>query len=261
MNITTIIFIILAILLVILLFWLFIQHINWKYCVKQFKKCNVIVSGKKGSGKDIIFQQVINTRDEDYYSNISYGGAYHEVKVINVSTHENDFEHLVNEQVKKYAHEFYEKRDIYISDGGVYLPSQLDSKLHKIYTSMPVFYALSRHLYNSNVHVNVQNLNRLWKSLREQADFYIDVKHTFKLFGFIFITKYVMYDKYESALNRVLPMKKSMMNKYQKALYEQFRATNGLIKVAYKISFKPQLKYNSRAFEDILLTGDRLIAD
>lgn len=261
MSITGIIFLLLAIGLIILLFWLFIQHLNWKYVVKQFKKCNVIVSGKKGSGKDIIFQCVINKRDEDYYSNINYGGDYHQIKVLDVSTHENDFEHLVNEDIKKYPHEFYEKRDIYISDGGVYLPSQLDSKLHKIYTSMPVFYALSRHLYNSNVHVNVQNLNRLWKSLREQADFYIDVKHTFKFFGFIFITKYVMYDKYESALNRILPMKKSLMNKYQKALYEQFYATNGLIKVGYKITFKKSLKYNSRAFEEILLCGDRLIAD
>lgn len=43
---------------------------------------------------------------------------------------------------------------------------------------MPIFYALSRHLYNNNIHVNVQNLGRLWLKLREQADSFIRVLGT-----------------------------------------------------------------------------------
>ena len=42
--------------------WLIINHLRVKYMITQFKKCNVIVFGKKGTGKDLIFQKVINSR-------------------------------------------------------------------------------------------------------------------------------------------------------------------------------------------------------
>lgn len=231
--------------------YLFVKDILW-----QFKHCNVIVSGKKGTGKDLIFQYVINKRKERYYANISYGGDYKNIKLKQVSCEPNDYEHIVNDNIVKQPHKLVEKKDIYISDIGVFLPSYMDSKLYKQFPSMPILYALSRHLYDNNIHCNTQNIERGWKALREQADFYIITKRTYKIFGWFF-TKCVTYDKYESARQQLLPIKSRLMNKYSKAETDIYNASNGTIKTGFIIQRKKNLKYDTRAFEKILLKGKR----
>lgn len=233
--------------------WLFTSNV-----LNNFKKCNVIVAGKKGSGKDLLFQWVINKRKkEKYYANISYGNKYEEIKLTQVSTAPNDYNKIVNDNIEKQPHTITEKSDIYISDIGIFLPSYMDSTLYKKFPSMPIFYALSRHLYSNNVHCNTQNIERGWKALREQADFYCVCKKTFKIFGFI-ITKVITYDKYESAKQGLMPIKTRMLNKYSKAEVDIYKATNGDIRQGHIIQRIKSLKYNTRAFEEILLTGDRL---
>lgn len=223
----------------------------------NFKHCNVLVAGKKGSGKDLLFQWVINKRKKPYYANISYGGKCKKISLKNVSCYPNDYDHIVNDNITRTPHLFKEKSDIYISDIGIYLPSYMDSKLYNKFPSMPVFYALSRHLYNNNVHCNTQNIERGWKALREQADFYVIVKRTYKIFGFFFITKYYSYDRYDSARQGLQPIKTRLLNKYSKAQVDIYKATNGDIRKGYIFQFKPNLKYNTRAMEKILLKGKR----
>ena len=223
----------------------------------NFKHCNVIVAGKKGSGKDMVFNWVIRKRHDFYYSNISYGRKHKIITLKQVSCMPNTYYNLINDKVEKQPHLFKEKKDIYISDIGNFLPSYMDSTLYKYFPSMPLFYSLSRHLYNSNVHCNTQNIERGWKALREQADFYLQVKRTYKLFGVLFITKYYSYDRYESAKQNLLPIKTRLMNKYSKAEVDIYRATNGDIQKGYIFQWKWQLKYNTRAFEKILLKGKR----
>ena len=116
---------------------------------------------------------------------------------------------------------------------------------------MPITYALSRHLYNNNIHCNVQNLSRLWKALREQADYYIIVRRTIKIFGFL-VTFYTEYDKYESALNGLLPLESSLLKKLDKTTIEQFHATNGEIKNGYIIQRMKNIKYDTRFFHRVL---------
>lgn len=223
----------------------------------HFKHCNVLIAGKKGSGKDLLTQWVINKRHDYYYSNISYGGRFKKITLHQVSCAPNDYDHIVNDKIEKQPHFFKEKKDIYISDIGVYLPSYMDSKLYSKFPSMPVFYALSRHLYNGNVHCNTQNIERGWKALREQADFYIQVKRTYKVFGFLFITKYYSYDKYESARQNLLPIKTRLLNKYSKAEVDLYRAQNGDIRRGFIFQIKPKLYYDTRAMEKIMLRGKR----
>ena len=222
----------------------------------NFKHCNVIVAGKKGSGKDLVFQWVINKRKKYYYSNISYGGKHKIISLKEVSCMPNTYYTLINDKVEKQPHLFKEKCDIYISDIGNFLPSYMDSTLYKYFPSMPLYYSLSRHLYNNNVHCNTQNIERGWKALREQADFYLQVKRTYKL-GFLFITKYYSYDRYDSAKQNLLPIKTRLLNKYSKAEVDIYRATNGNIEKGYIFQFKWKLKYDTRAFEKILLKGRR----
>lgn len=244
-------------LLVFVSIWLIKNKLFYNDIVKHFKKCNCVVDGKKGSGKDLLFQKVINTRNETYYSNIDYGKRYIHVDVKDISASGNTYKDFIVDNVKKSQRLFYETKDIYISDGGIYLPSYMDATLYKTYPSFPIFYALSRHLYRANVHVNIQNFARLWKALREQADFFIHVHKTINFFGFLII-KATTYDKYESAVAYLSPVKSRIMNKYSKSEVDIYRATNGEIKRGYIIIRKRSIKYNSRAFENVLLDGERL---
>lgn len=253
---SVIIVIAVLILLVIFLFlWirhcLFIKDVLW-----NFKHCNVLVGGKKGSGKDLLFQYVINKRKEKYYANLSYGGKYKNVLLKDVSCNPNDYNRIINNQIEKQSHMFSDGKDIYISDIGVFLPSYMDSKLYVKFPSMPILYALSRHLYNNNIHCNTQNIERGWKALREQADFYIIVKKTIKIFN-IFFTKIYTYERYESAKQNLKPMKTRVLNKYSKAQVDMYKATNGEIKSGWIIQTKSHLHYDTRAFEKILLKGRR----
>lgn len=235
---------------------LFVRDVLW-----NFKRCNVIVYGKKGTGKDLVFNYVINKRKEPYYSNISYSEhsklrIYKKIGLKEVSCEPNDYNRFVNNTIEKTPHLLKEGANIYISDIGVFLPSYMDSKLYVKFPSMPIFYALSRHLYDTNVHCNTQNLERGWKALREQADFYVRCVRTYKLFGWL-ITKVITYDTYESARKGLLPLKSRLLNKYSKAEVDIYNASNGVIKSGHIFQRKKNIHYNTRAFEKILLKGRR----
>lgn len=247
---------------IILIIWIIKQHHTFNYVLWHFNKCNVIVAGKKGSGKDLLFQKVINKRKDFYYSNISYGGNHKIISLKDISLQDKEtkkhltYNDFLNDNVIKSKHKFYEGKDIYISDGGIFLPSHMDSSLHKTYPSLPIFYALSRHLYDSNIHVNVQNFERLWKPLREQADFFVYVHRTIKL-PFILLTRYTTYEKLETAIQRVNPMKVRALNKFSKAEVDKHNATFGVIKNGWVVQRKRKVKYDTRAFEKIVLKGKR----
>lgn len=223
-------------------------QINKTFIIKCFKKGNMIVFGNKGKGKDLVFQKVIKWRKkESYLSNLDYGYKYENIslKAIDINNSYHDF---INEKIKLAEKQNYEDKDIYISDCGVYLPSQHDSSLHKQYGSFPIFYALSRHLYHNNVHTNVQNIEREWKALREIGDGFIWCRKTIKVLGYL-ITFCVYYDKYQSAVSKLLPMKKPKLME-GRSVYEQYKATNGEIKKFFIINRIKTNKYDTRAFHE-----------
>lgn len=250
-----------AIILVIA-FILFIKYFFFKrYVLNNFKSCNVIVAGKKGTGKDLVFNYVINKRKEPYYANISYSEhtgtrLYKKIGLKEVSCEPNDYNAFVNNKIEKTPHILKEGANIYVSDIGVFLPSYMDSKLYVKFPSMPIFYALSRHLYNTNIHCNTQNLERGWKALREQADYYVRCLRTYKVFGLL-ITKLITYDTYESARKGLLPLKSRFLNKYSRAEVDIYNASNGIIKTGHIIQRKSNIHYDTRAFEKICLKGPR----
>lgn len=230
----------------------------------EFDRSNTITFGKLGRGKGLITQYVINHREKPIYSNIRYveEGNPKQIEVLDslkkVSCGDNDYKHIVDNDIQQIDHQFCENSDIFIDDIGIYLPSYMDSLLYKYYPSMPILYAMSRQLYNMHIHCNTQSLERGWKALREQADFYIKACHTTKLFGCIFITKVITYDSYESAKKGLLPIRSRLLNKFSKAEVDLYRAQNGEIKQGHIIQFKKDLHYDTRAFEKVLLKGERL---
>lgn len=148
------------------------------WLVNEFRRCNVMVFGKKGSGKDVIFAHVIALRGEKHYSNIPYDYNTEVIRLDEINAGNNTFEDCINGTVTPFEPRFEEGCDIYVSDAGIYFPNSMDRQLNVIYPSMPVLFALSRHLYQNNIHTNCQAFGRPWKKIREQADSYIQVKET-----------------------------------------------------------------------------------
>lgn len=245
------VFVLAAIGVVVAVVWLVRCALFKREIINEFKRCNVLVAGKKGAGKDLLFQEVINKRKKPYYANIDYGGAYTHVTPLDVSVAPNTYVDFITNNVEEVARRFREKEDIYISDGGIFLPSYMDSTLYKKFPSFPIYYALSRHLAEHNVHVNVQNFGRLWKALREQADSYILVKRTIKL-PFFLLVDCIIYDKYQSAEQGLEPVKVRVFNKHSKAETDIYHAERGYIKRGFVIIAKKSIKYDTRAFEKVL---------
>lgn len=231
-----------------------------KELVQRFKKGNVIVFGRKGCGKDLIFNYVIHKRKkqkETYISNIDYGlnGTCEPLSTLELG--ENTYEDFINDNVKKQTYKpERENVDYYISDGGIFLPSQYNTLLDKKYKSLPIYYALSRHLYNSNVHVNTQALSRIWIKLREQADCYFQAVKTYKIFGLL-ITKYKFYEKYQSAEQELNAIPISFFsNKLKKNKFDEMSAINGIIWTSYIIQRKRSITYDTRHFKSVVFESE-----
>lgn len=220
-----------------------------KELAQAFEKSNCIVFGRKGTGKDMIFNAVIDERKKLAYANILYNRRYCIEKAIKDFTVEpNTYLTLMEDKIEVIPNRIKENIDMYISDGGIYLPSQCEHELCKKYPSLPIFYALSRHLANMNIHINTQYLGRVWSKLREQADCYIKAVKTRKsLFGKSLITECIMYDTYKSAMAELLPFECGLFkSSEEKAKLEEFKARNGEIK---RLIIKQKIKnihYDSR---------------
>ena len=107
------------------------------------------------------------------------------------------------------------------------------------------------------MHCNAQNLERIWKALREQADTYIWVnkkKKTF--FGFFIRIDYIIYDKYETARQEIRPIKTGIRKtlKDQKKLAE---SNNGLCKAGHFYIMKKSIHYDTRAFRKIFIMTEK----
>ena len=178
-----------------------------RFLVSEFRRCNVMVFGKKGSGKDVLFAHVIALRGEKHYSNIPYDDNTEVIDLYELNVGGNTFRDCIDGNIKPFPPRFEEDCDVYISDGGIYLPSHFDKELEKIVPDMPSFFALSRHLYHNNVHINSQAVMRPWKKLREQADSYIQVLRSVSC-GDCLLVSIKVYDKLTNAENEINPIAK-----------------------------------------------------
>lgn len=235
-----------------------------KKIIKLFENGSVCVVGMRGRGKDLLFSNVIPRRKIPYISNVKYGGADHfEFDIKKIDCGNNTYKNFVSGNLRYYTFPYPDKTDIYISDVGVYFPSQYCNELNRDYKNIPVFMALSRHLGLCNVHINVQNLNRAWDKLREQSDTYILCLRCKVLFGRLVIQQVRIYDKYESCLTRQPPFRVKlpiMANKEMRLSAdiekERYECMHGKIKTGLLIYWNKG-SYNSRIFKTKLEKGVR----
>lgn len=232
-----------------------INRINQRKVIKIFKDGNTTVSGLRGRGKDLLFCWVINKRKENYISNVNYSNPKKKFKRFNFDTKVwelagNTYENLADGKVKKYIYPYPDGIDYYISDAGVYFPSQYHKELDKKYKGAPMFEALSRHLGDCNVHTNTQRQGRLWDKMREQSDQYIVMRGAKFFLRKFFVLSLSVYSKEESAENQI---KKPFfgIGKAGRQARLAFEAANGEIKNIRFISKLPY-NYDSRRFKKIL---------
>ena len=221
----------------------------------MFDKGNVSVCGLRGSGKDMLFANVTARRNKPYISNTNYGGQFIQFDPAMLNTG-NTYRNFLRGELVQFSYPFEDGIDIYIADGGVYMPSQYQGELCKEYGHIPVFMALSRHLGDCNVHYNVQNLNRMWDKIREQSDLYIRCIWC-KVIGSIVIQKVVLYEKYESAVNRVpvFRLRRPWLNPDRLQMWEiqkcNYDISHGTVKSRILI-YRNKSKYNTRIFKEML---------
>lgn len=192
------------------IFWIITHHGN-KEVLRMFRSGNVIVAGHKGRGKDLLFQYVISAREragERHAANITFTSktTVHPPKWYEL--HQNTYTNFMTGKYDQTENKQYvEKEDYYISDIGTCMPAQLGRKLEKEYPTLPIVYALSRQLFDANIHCNAQNFGRVWDKLREQGDYYIYCEKAKVLFKKIAVQRFIIYDRYQSALANIQPYK------------------------------------------------------
>lgn len=234
-----------------------------KTIINLFKKGNVSICGKKGRGKDMLTANVIARRKLPYVSNINYGGNYIPFNFADFDTN-NTYDNFISGNVNYYKFPFPDKTDVYLSDCGLYFPSQEQKELCKRYDSFIPFMALSRQLGLCNVHTNAQYLNRVWDKLREQSDLYIGCQSCKVLFGKFVFQKVRVYEKYESALNNVAPFRMNVplfVNRQTKLTIDLAKTsyinTHGVIKTL-NLFYINKSDYDTRFFKKYLLGGKKL---
>lgn len=237
---------------------------NIKKVIKHFEEGNVSVCGMKGRGKDLLFANVAMRRDLPYISNINYGRDWHRLDYEKLDCGKNTHKDFINGTLKFYEYPYEDGTDIYLSDAGVYFPSQYCNELNKDFREMPIFQALSRHVGNCSFHTNAQNLNRVWDKIREQSDTYILCRWCIYIKGLdIVLQKVTIYSDYNSALSRRKPLRlplpifankeMKLQRKIQKANYDaQYgEITDGLL------FYKNKSNYDDRIFKKMLKRGDK----
>lgn len=228
--------------------------------VRLFQDGNVCVCGLRGRGKDLLMANVVARRNKAYVSNVDYGSLHLQFDPMDYDCGKNTFKSFITGKVKKYVYPHEDGTDIYISDAGVYFPSQYCNELNRDYGYFATFMALSRHLGECNVHFNAQNLNRVWDKIREQSDCYIMCNGCIVLFGKIVLQRVTLYELYDSALKRVPPFRlsKPFLNRERQFQWEiqksNYDIAHGSIR-SHLLIYLHKSNYNTRFFKEVLANG------
>lgn len=236
---------------------------NIRKIIRLFEDGNVCVCGLRGTGKDVLMGNVIARRKQPYVSNLNYTNddKYQVLDFDKINVGKNTYKDLMSGDVKYYAYPYPQGSDIYVSDAGIYLPAQYCNELNKQFPYLPTYFALSRQVSHNNIHVNVQHLGRVWDKIREQSDIYIRCRFCKVFFGKIVVQKITLYDKYQSALDRVQPCRISVPMfakkevKQNAELYlDKFYNTYGSVKNRFLIYINKS-NHDTYYFEKLFLGG------
>lgn len=212
---------------------------NNAFLMRVCHKSNVLIEGEMGSGKDLLMAHIAYIQGF-HYSNIRYDDNTEVRPLSDLSLGDNTFDDLVNDNIKKIPPVFEEDTLFLVSDAGIYYPSQYDKLLDSLYPSTPLFAALCRQLYNMRVIYNTQNVERLWKKLREQVGGFFHVLGHRDMGEYLLVYT-IFYSNYEQCKACILPEDN---NKHYICEYKNFKI------------YKCNLHYDSRVFKSKCLECD-----
>lgn len=224
--------------------------------LKDVTQDSLIIFGKKGKGKTLLCSEIDRRAKNGCLSNTDFKHKKSgQIAIKDISIEPNTWEDILNGKIIKIEKKEFEGKPIIIDDAGLYLPNYADSMLKKLYPSMPPAFAVWRHLYNAPIHINSQDVERVWKLLREQQSGCIQCRKTVHIgpFGFVHCT---YYDKIAAAAQGLLPMKETILNKFNAAEVNTYKATNGLIKDFLIFAPTWRNKYDSRYFHKVFFGVD-----
>ena len=235
-----------------------VSFLNKRFFLSLFKRGNVIVTGLRGTGKDMAFCIAINSAKKNYISNVEYTNPKKRFKCFPFDANVwkiggNEYKNFADNRVKKFVYPYPDGLDYYISDAGVYFPAQYSTELVQRYGGAPLFQALSRHLGDANVHCNVQNLNRLWDKIREQSDLYVCMKGCKVFFRRYCFLRGMVYETADACEKRLVPPRFGL-GKEGRNRRVMFETTNGRIRSFWFFSRVPY-KYDDRRFKRMLEQG------
>lgn len=228
-----------------------------RFVIRRFARGNVIVTGLRGRGKDLLTANVVCRRDLPYISNIDYGGKHIPLDFKDINVGENSYKNFIDGNVKQYVFPYPKGTDVYISDAGIYLPSQYCNQLNNAYPYLPVYFALSRHTSRANVHTNVQSLGRCWDKCREQSDCFITCNWC-KVLPFGFVLQIVTtYDNAEACNARIkpcrirVPLFNSVARMQAKTYRDNFFNQHGQV-TRFLLIYRNKSTYDTHHFEHLL---------
>lgn len=239
--------------------------ISIRKIVDIFDNQNIIVCGKKGKGKDVLFGNCIARIKRPYISNLDYtkDDRYIPLDLSKLDCGGNTWRNLVSGKINYYVSPYPDKTNVYISDAGNYFPCQYDKDLNKEFPEFPTWLSLSRHLQDCVCACNSQMFERPWKHIRDQAEeVYIRCMDCKIICGIVFAS-FIMYDRELSCIDAVppFPYKEPIFKKktdkinidLEKAKY--LIAYGNIKKYTYICINKS--KHDTRAFRSMFANGDR----
>lgn len=228
-----------------------------KDVIRDFETGNVLVAGMRGSGKDMLFGNVVARRKKPYISNTDYGGQYIPFVPSEFDCGGNTFRNFLSGKIRQYIYPYPDGYDVYIGDAGIYFPSQYDSQIDKEFGYLSTYIALSRHTGAHNIHCNAQAIERIYKKMREQSDIFYVCNWCKVIAGKIVIQQVTRYEKYQSAVDRVPPfrLRCPILNRNRIQTWQiqkqNYLISHGVIRRRVLIYWN-RAHYNTRIFKEVL---------
>jgi len=238
-------------------------------CVYKFNKvwlvsimCNydIIIYGAKRVGKDAFLQCMAPALAKVKHILSTDARAY----ASRISLPELDLKHttddLLNDRISKQPYNSkFELSIIYVSDSNVYLPSSEYNYLNNNYNYLLLWCCLSGNIYDSNIIVNAQAIDKIYDKIRVQQSYYIRVNGIRGLiFKYFDITVYSDYEQALKATQRIKAPRKWFgfvsAPSDAKAMDE---AKNGIIKnIKIRLNRDVWKEYNTHYFRSLLTDYD-----
>lgn len=175
-------FIIKIVLIIVLLIisYTFIKYrfINTKKIRQLFKdNVSVGVCGARGMGKDTLFSY-ISSYEKEHNSNISLHPYTNVVSLKSIMIPGISRRNLTDGIKLNIDREKYSFLDntTYISDSAIYFPNYEDEVLKKEFPYFCSELAIWRHLFEGNIHFNIQRHGKLWLQIREHIQVLIECR-------------------------------------------------------------------------------------